>query len=291
MGSEVYKNAQQLGNIFHASIAENEFRAYSLGADLSTISKKIEKDPHNYYTQALFLNMLSYIKENKLIENSNILALLYGHISHYFFDINAHPLVYYNDRGCEKVGMLSNHTLVEGYIDAYLAQKVLNKDIMEVKPDYFSQVNLNLVEVINLLNNVYGKVYNDSTIVDTYKKTFMIFKTLETIIKSGLVSKKALIAFSNFNQFLVQNNLNVSELTNENRQIYTNPVTGEKHNESFLELYYRSIDMTLDAIIKVNEYLYGNISLSSLEKVFQDLSYDTGVSCSLGKKLLYVRKK
>ena len=49
--------------------------------------------------------------------------------------------------------------------------------------------------------------------------------------------------------------------------------------------------MTLDAISKVNNYLYGNMPLSSLERVFKDLSYDTGVSCSLGKKLIYVRKR
>ena len=94
-----------------------------------------------------------------------------------------------------------------------------------------------------------------------------------------------------FDGVIEKNELTKEEITNTSNATYTNPVTGEKHNESFLELYYRSIDMTLDAIIKVNEYLYGNVSLLSLEKVFQDLSYDTGVSCSLGKKLIYVRKK
>lgn len=291
MGSEVYKNSQECGKVFQTSVDENEFRAYSLGADLSTLSKKNQKDPHNYYTQAFFLNMINYIKENKLIENGHILALLYGHMSHYFFDINSHPLVYYNERGCEKIGMISNHNLVEGYLNSYLAQKVLDKDIMEVKADYFSQVDLSLREVINLLNSVYGKVYGDSTIVDTYKKTFLIFKTLETAIKSGLISKNMLIAISKFNEFLDRNKLSISDLTNENKQTYTNPVTGEKHNDSFMELYNKSIDMTLDALIKVNGYLYDNSTLFSLEKVFTDLSYDTGVSCSLGKKLVYVRGK
>jgi len=119
----------------------------------------------------------------------------------------------------------------------------------------------------------------------------MILKKLESFIKNGTISKKFLITFSKFSEFMYRNKLEYNDLTNETKELYTNPVTGEIHNESFLELYYKSIDMTLDAIIKVNEYLYGNVSLSSLEKVFQDLSYDTGVSCSLGKKLIYVRKR
>lgn len=291
MGSEVYENSQNCGKVFKVLVDENEFRAYSLGADLSTLSKKNQKDPHNYYTQAFFLNMINYIKDNKLIDNGHVLALLYGHMSHYFFDINTHPLVYYNECGCEKVGMLSCHSLVEGYLDSYLSQKVLGKDIMEVKADYFSQVDLSVKEVAELLNNVYGKVYGDFRIIETYKKTFMIFKILENVIKSGLVSKKTLISFSRFNQFLEQNDLSINDLTNEDRQIYTNPVTGEVYNDSFMELYDKSIDMTIDALIKVNEYLYGNSTLASLENVFTDLSYDTGVSCSLGKKLVYVRGK
>ena len=291
MGSEVYNTSKLNGQLFKTLIDKNEFRAYSLGADLSTLSKKIQKDPHNYYTQAFFLNMIRYIKDNKLIENKHILALLYGHMSHYFFDINTHPLIYYNECGCKNSGLISPHTLVEGYIDSYLSKKVLGKDIMEIKSDYFSKVDLSIKEVVNLLNSVYGKVYGDFTIIETYKKTFIIFKTLENIIKSGFVSKKMLISFSGFNKFLERNDLSIEELTNEDKEIFTNPVTGEKSCDSFMELYERSIDMTIEAFIRVNEYLYNNSTLTSLESVFTDLSYDTGVSCSLGKKLVYVRRK
>ena len=41
--------------------------------------------------------------------------------------------------------------------------------------------------------------------------------------------------------------------------------------------------------VEVNNYLYSNGSISSLENVFMDLSYNTGVSSSLGNQMIYVR--
>ena len=58
----------------------------------------------------------------------------------------------------------------------------------------------------------------------------------------------------------------------------------------FIELYNQSIEITTNAISEVNRYLYDGNSQDTLNKVFTDLSYDTGVDCSLGTKMKYVRK-
>ena len=289
MGNDLF-NISSKTNIFRIPITKEELRGYSLGADLAILSRKIKKDPHNYYTQSFFLSMIKYIKENKLNENAHIMSLLYGHIAHYFFDVNAHPLIFYIEQGCKKVGPIPSHHLIEGYLSSYLSEMVLKKDIMEISPEFFSGINMNEKEIIKLLDTIYGKIYNDSRITRIYKKTLMIFKSIESLIKNNAISKKVLISFTRFTEFMFRNNLNYNILTNDVNETYLNPVTGERHNESFMELYYKSIEMTLDAIIKVNSYLYGNMPLSSLESVFKDLSYDTGVSCSYGKKLIYVRK-
>ena len=290
MGNNLFDISNKSSKIFRIPITREELRGYSLGADLATLSNKIKKDPHNHYTQAFFLNMISYIKENELNEDPHVMSLLYGHITHYFFDINAHPLIFYIEQGCQKVGLIPSHHLVEGYLSSYLAEQILNIDIMEINHEFFSNVAMDEKEIIKLLDTIYGKTYNDSRITRIYKKTLMIFKSLHSFIKNNSLSKKFLITFTRFNEFKFKNKLNESVINNEVKETYLNPVTGEKHNESFMELYYKSLDMTLDAIIKVNSYLYGNMSLSSLENVFKDLSYDTGVSCSYGKKLIYVRK-
>lgn len=290
MGEEVYEKAHKDENLFKIEISKEELKGYSLGIDLSLLSKNTLKDPQNCNTREFFLKMLKYIKENRLIEQNSIISLLYGHIAHYFLDINTHPFIYYIETGCQKVGPISTHNLIEGYLSSYLANSILGKDIMDIRSDYFNKLTLLDVEITKLLNSIYGEIYGDYQIIRTYRKTIGIFNILENILKSGLFSKKQLIKLSQFDKFLEMNNLTISELVNKNHSVYLNPITGEKKSESFIELYDKSIEMTLEVILLVNKYLYSNSSLETLETVFTDLSYDTGVPCSQGKKFIYTRK-
>lgn len=288
MGDNLYEECKEL---FKVPIDRYVLRGYSLGTDLATFSKKVERDPHNANTQAFFINFANYIKNHHLSEEPLSLAILYGHIAHYFLDINMHPLIYYVEQGCKRVGLISPHNLLEGYLDEYLVKKVLNKDIMEIKADYFDKLELNNPQCFHLLNEVYGQTYHDYHIINSYREVSFWFITLEKLIKeSPFITKETLIKFVQFREFMKTNHLVYNDFHNESHEIYTNPVTGEKHRESFMELYEKSIDMAIDAIKKVNNYLYNDTSINSLLTSFKDLSYDTGVPCSLGKKLIYTKK-
>lgn len=291
MGEQLYNEALSQNVITKIPISKEEIKGYSLGADLAFLSPKLKNDPQNYRTRDFFINMINYIKENNLIENSHTISLLYGHIAHYFLDINTHPLIYYIESGCQKTSLIPNHELVEGYIDSYLTQKILGKDIMDIKANYFNQPNLSNIDASNLLNSIYGEIYGDYSIIQTYKRVLYIFSKLEELIKSGLFPKEQLINISRFNQFLQKNNLTTSEILNNNNDRFHNPVTGQICNQSFMELYNQSIEMALEAIKIVNNYLYGIGTISELETVFKNISYDTGVECSLGKRMIYTRKK
>lgn len=291
MGEQLYNECSKNPNTFQIPISIGNLKGYSLGADLSVLSKRLSKDPQNHYTRDFFLNMIKYIKDNNLIENSNIISLLYGHIAHYFLDINCHPLIYYIEQGCIKTGLITPHNLIEGYLSSYLSQMILKKDIMDIKPNYFTEIDLSDIEVTKLLNTIYGNLYNDYQITQTYKFTINIFNSLEKVIKSNLVNKEKLIILSQFKTFLVTNKLDLSEITNESHSQYRNPITGEKYNDSILELYEKSIDMSLDAIEEVNRTLYDNYSIARLENIFKNLSYDTGTIYPLSENMKYVRKK
>lgn len=291
MGSQVYQESLR-SNLFKSDVDFNSFKTYTLGADLATLSKKTIYDPHNYNTQLFFLKMCKYIKDNKLRENPVILSILYGHIVHYFFDVNAHPFIFYIDKGCNKVGLMSNHDLIEGYISSFLAQKVLNVDIMSLNGKYFNQADFKDTKSKDLLSSIYGEIYKDFNIMKSYNKVISTFSLIEGVSKDNCVfNKKLLIQIAQFNEFMKKNKLDYDELINKNNDIWRNPVTGEVHNESLMELYKRSIEMSLSAIKDVNDYLYNKKFLSELESTFTDLSYDTGVKCSLGKQMLYTRKK
>ena len=291
MSEQLYNESSKDQNLFKIPISKSELRGFSLGNDLSLISKRLTLDPQNNHTKEFFLSMIKYIKENNLIENPHIISLLYGHMSHYFLDINCHPLIYYIEFGCNQIGLIPPHDLVEGYLSSYLSEKILNKDIMDINQTYFNQINLHDKEIVNLLNYVYGNLYGDYQIIKTYKHVLNLFTILEKSIKNKLLTKEKIIKLLKFQEFLHQNNLTKEEINNENHYIYRHPLTGKTHSESFLELYLKSIEMTKEAINITNKYLYGNKPISNLEQVFVNLSYDTGVDCSLGRNFVHTRKR
>ena len=285
---DLYFDAQEDIALFKVGMSLKELKTYALGVDLALPAKSF--NAHNQHTQAFFLNLIKYVKDNKLYLNSHVLAFLYGHISHYFLDVNVHPFVFYLEKGCQKVGLIKPHNLVEGYISSYLCQKILKTDITYVDESYFNRANIADKEIAKMINTVYKATYGADNVSETYRETLNAFIFLEKITKNPLISKDMLIKISGFKKFLTENNLLVEELINEFKETYLNPVTGSKHSESFIELYALAIEMTLDAIFKVNQYLYGNASLDSLKSVFTDLSYDTGVPCEMGKKFNYVKQ-
>ena len=56
---------------------------------------KCFKKAHVSDTNAFFISIMNYIKDNNLNEDMDAMAFLYGHIIHYALDVKAHPLIYY----------------------------------------------------------------------------------------------------------------------------------------------------------------------------------------------------
>lgn len=291
MGEEVYKKAVNDSLLFKTEVDFESYKTYTMGADLANFSKRAQVDSHNKKTRLFFLTFCKYIKEHHLEENSRVIACLYGHIAHYFLDVNVHPLIYYLEYGSKQIGILPNHHLIEGYLSSYLVKKIIHDDIMNFKVNRYNGANLNEKTISNMLNDVYNTVYKDNHIIKSYQKVIDLINLLEKTYKEFFHSKKFVLDFSQFQQFIDANNLTKTDILNENHNTWTNPVTGKKQHNSFLELYQKSINMTLDAIYEVNNYLYNNKPLNTLKKTFTDLSYDTGVKCFLGKKLIYVKKR
>lgn len=286
MGHSLYQAANHDEKIFKMDINPEALKTYSLGIDLATLSF----DVHNVRTQAFLLNLIKTIKESHLEKSEEAISFLYGHISHFFMDTNMHPLIYYIEKGSKKTSSFDSHTLIEGYISAYLTEQILNSDIMMIKSKFFNQTDFNNPEINNLINSVYSKIYNCPNILNSYKKTIKLLTLLESFIKT-LTSKDLLLWISSFQKFLDANELTREEIHNTANNSWRNPVAGEIHHESLLELYNRALEMTLYAIMKVNVYLYSVASLSSLESVFPNISYDTGVDIYKGFDMIYTRKR
>lgn len=292
MGEDLHKKSESDEKLFKVSVEKESLKANSIGQDLSIVSNTLNKyDAHNFNTKLFFMNLVKCIKDNKLYENECVMSLLYGQIAHYFLDVNTHPLIYYIEAGCKSPNAISSHMLVEGYLSSYMAEKILGKDYMSLKGSYLGHLDLTDKDVQDLIKWVYMKTYGDKQALFSYKSEFFVLKFVEDItINSHLSSKEKLIKVSKFREFLEMNKLSLGEITNDSNATWTNPQTNERHSESFMELYDKSITESQEAISKVNGFIYDGNSIDTLNSVFTDLSFDTGVSCSLGKDLKYVRK-
>ena len=291
MGNTIYKNAKSDNKLFKINIPLPTLKASTLSPDLAKLSKS-DFNSHNKDTDLYFFNMIEYIKENKLYNDLDAMSLLYGNISHYFLDVYTHPLIYYISENCVSLNKLNSHILTEGYISSYMSEKEQHTDYMNLKSNYIGSLNFANPNLKNLIRETYYKTYNDLTILKSYKTTFELIKLIEKLTKENrFTSKEKLIKLSKFKEYLEINNLSKEDLTNEQKEYWINPVTNEKYNESFIELYNKALTKTYEAIYHVNKYLYDTESKYNLYKIFTNLSYDTGVSCSLGKNLIYVKKK
>lgn len=293
MGKSLYDKVKEDEKLFKLPIEENKFKILALGQDLSGFSNIVCRyDSHNQNSQAFFMNLINYIKENKLYENPSVMSFLYGHISHYFFDSIAHPFVYYIEKSCKPVNHISSHSMVEGFIDNYYAKQILNIDYMDLKPKFIGDLDLSDEKLKEMMKNIYLKTYNGRFAVLSYKIVYEIFKNTEKAIKDNpTVTKEKLINYSKFLKFLETNKLSISEIINDSNLIWTNPVSNEKHNESLLDLYNDALIKTIEAIDLVNKCIYDGKDISILYNLFTDLSYDTGAQCALGKQMNYVRKR
>ena len=288
MADDIYKNNYCDNKLFKIPVDCKDLKTFSLGSDLASISRHLKSNPHIYHSQDFFIEMVYYIKEYELTQNKEIMALLYGHVMHYFFDVCAHPFIYYVESGCKSVGNISNHHLVEAYLDSYLVEKILHNDIMNIDESYFNQANLFNKKVSELLNKVYGDVYGDKRIILTYRKTLILFSLIERFTKRLL--KKSFQKVAGFDKFMKINNLTYNDLNNEKKCLYVNPFDGSYSSKSFLNIYYSAIDMSLEAIASINKVLYEKEDIEKLKKVFTNLSYDTGLPPEKGHKILYLRK-
>lgn len=286
MADQLVKNYHNDNNIFKISADINNMRTFSLGVDLCHFSKA-DYNSHNKDTLKFFYYFTEYIKDNKLWNDSKVMSCLYGHILHYFLDISLHPLVYYLEINSKRSNrFISNHSLIEGYYDQYLLTKY---NYGFIKPSFFNKGNLKDDNTVVMINNVYNYTYNVKNVINSYKKVISILTLLEQSTK-GLIKKEYLMEYSGFNKFLKENEYTIETLLNTNNELWQNPITGDYYNETFDNLFDYSIKRALEAINIVNDYIYNNRNKSIISRVFEDLSYDTGVKCSYGRKFKYTKK-
>ena len=258
---------------------------------------------HTHKTRKYLITLINYIKYNYYSDNAEIMAYLYGMISHFVLDTNMHPFVCYytgcfdkNDKSTYKYNNV--HHIFENLIDQYLI-KNREKCYPYKTKEYFKlfesrSFSKELIEVMNFsfketfgIDNYYSKwkksVKNMGIIFKHLRYDRYNFKNKLYILIDKITPKKCFKL-----QFLSYHytNSNINYL-NDNHNEWKYPTTkSKKYKLSFVDIYLKSLKEATDIITEVDKYIYKDKKVN-LNKLIKNISYGTGIDLDKDQKMKY----
>ena len=208
-----------------------------------------------------FVCLMDEIKSNKLLENPDAMAYLYGAIFHYALDVITHPLIYFmtqaNDYGSR---IWDLHGVFELWLDDYfhdLYHDEDNKNLFAVKHIKDKTTNQLIDYVYNrvyCVNNAALKYNTGLELLIFFEKTVRQNKAHVAPLFDKLVSHGQI--YNNGDKYRAVPYLNL-----EHDVIY-DPVTCEHFTDSFLDLWYKALEYGLELVEMANNYLYKDIPIN-----------------------------
>jgi hypothetical protein len=261
----------------------DDLKAFSFGPDSLVFTDPIVfNTQHNKDPEYFFLYLMNAIKNEHQLDNPELISFLYGQLSHYVLDYSFHPYVYYLTRNLKLNKIIDPHLQLEFWIDNYIMDKygIHNKG-------FITDVRIDEKKSREIIDDVY-------------------FKVFKCLFASGKydIGINALTSFENkvrFNDKFPRSAEFIGDLTYEKRQkifewflnrerkTWLHPINGEKHNESFHELWNNAVALYIETIEDVNRYLYDGKPLHN-KLLESNSSYDTALECNRPKKLIYAKK-
>lgn len=257
---------------------------------------------HRHKCKQYFINIIEYIHDNNLENNSELLAYLYGSINHFTCDTTIHPYInyksgrYYNK---ETKRFRGGHSKLEFNIDAYYYELINNKPLYKykiqkelLKPIKFSN------KLKNCLNSVYKKTFNIDNIGEIYEKSYnqssAIFKVFmvdrfglkKAIYKIlDLIPLKRNFKFSGYSFYI--KNVDLKFLNKEKKE-WCHPCNPNYvYNYSWFELVDIAEKKSIKLISMCNKYFNNEISKDTLYSAFENTSYSNGLNLSEKGEFIY----
>ena len=265
----------------------DDYKLYCMGPDVyinsdyETFERQHEEKVKDFFTKLLY-----FIKKNRLQENSEVMAYLYGQIDHFVLDAITHPLIYYITEDMNKEHKIAPHGLAEMWIDDYYNKKY-NKD----KLFYYHKIFIGDRKLIELINKIYKDVFNVNNMAFKHDYGALSIFMYDTPARRNMIGIVPLvIKVINTRNFIFKKNIDrVLPYLNLKHDVWYNPETGKQYTDSFDDLWDKASEITLETIDDVNNFLYHDKALTN-PLIMNDTSYNTGIPCSQGQTLKYVRK-
>lgn len=259
---------------------------------------------HTNKTREFFINLVNYIKYNNYYQNSEIMAFLYGFISHYVLDSKLHPFIFY------KTGVYKEddpntykykhkHEYMENFLDNYMIKQKDNINPYSFKfYDFTFDLTPFSKELIEVIDYTFKETFNFNNFSQYYYKSLKdMYKALKYLRYDKYGTK--MFIYKTIDKFTSKKAFKLKAVSyhtplkdkynylNNNHTTWVHPcIKREKHHESFIELYSIALHDVKKIITDVNYYLKDTKKIN-LKNIFKNYSYLTGKDCNNKNILKY----
>ena len=262
-----------------------DLKSFSFGPDtLVFTDSNVFNMQHSKDSKYFFECLLNKIKEHKLQDNKEIIAFLYGQLSHFILDITFHPYVNYLTDNYKNQRLIQSHLQLEMWLDNYIMNKYnITKEYVFKKTKIINQ------KARETIDFVYQKIYKCLFASIKYDIGMNAINVLEENFRKNKQINDITLLLNIGDIYYNKNNTKIYPYLNEEKDLWLDPITGEKHLESIQEIWNNSVYLYIDTIEKINKYLYDDKSLN-ISILKKNLSYDTAHPCDKEKVRVYSKK-
>lgn len=277
--------AQSFDNLFY-------YNLFSLkkGANIRLFGNIAQRTHTNEY----FKNIILQIKKEKLQNNPEILAYLYGSLTHYVLDSNCHPFIIFHagwmDHESPNYKYRGNHEKIEVSIDAVLYQEKKNAPLFRANIADTLLPNKTLTPTLkHLMNNVFAETFHQKNIGTIYEKSAKQGRRiLKYLVTDHYGLKK--ISYKLFDKIFFKNFTKYQNLSffikkpeisylNRSHELWSNPIDNTiTSTESFDDLYQKALKEALFLFDLTDKVINNKINLEDYLNNLGDKSYTTGLN-------------
>ncbi len=302
-GKDVYNS---LDEIVKSRIepSKNIYNIFNMSFDILFFTKpKYGHHAHTHNTNSYFKNIIKYIKDYNLENNSTILAYLYGSICHYVLDTNIHPFIYYKSgqyKGTKETKKYrGKHNYIEYMMDTALYNYKFNKPIH--KANFKKEICEKLKddnELSQIINYTFKNTFDISNASSLFYKGY---KNYKFILLHGMASrfglKKPIYKLIDILNIYPKERLTyhcyyIKKIDNKTLNLkhkkWCYPVGKNKaYHYSFYDLYDIALLKAKDYINAIDKNLRENKPLDDIIASLKNINYCTGIDCNSKKTMQY----
>lgn len=246
---------------------------------------------HKRYINDCFKIILENTKD---MDNPKLNAYVAGLLTHWALDAGLHPFIFYFSTSKHKRLSSGYHRRYEHMIDALMLKQIKHVSVAEFKPQRIAIYDEDIVDIIM---EVYGdpldRIYNINLDREVARRSLNHFYRIEKQLNEPSVYQKTLydlIEKINGKPYSIRGSIIPDEVVDEydvlnlEREGWAHPVSGEKHDETFNELFIKAAQVASEAIDMLADYLEEKITIDEFLNFINNRSYETGLSKEMPMK-------